>query len=218
MKICSSCKINVGGDRKMCPICQSSLMGEASVSYWPEMKKLRLQSFFFKLQLFILLALATVSLALDFLLDLNSGKHWSLLILLWVVTMEMLIRHFLKKSVVVAAIVTDSAIHITLLLIVTGWYLGFLNPIVMYVAPSAIMALLIANLVFSLIDRHGNAIVYLLANILIGVVPYVVMYIIHKDIPITWTICLMVTAITFIGICVFRGKMVTTEIQKRMTL
>ncbi len=218
MKKCPSCNINVGGNRRTCPVCQSGLMGESSVSFWPEMKKLRLQSFFYKLQLFLVLALASVSLALDFLLDINTGKHWSLPVVLWVITLELLIRHFLKKSVVVAAIVTDTAIHIVLLLIFTGWYLGFLNPIIMHVVPGVVMALLVANLVFSLLDRQGNAIVYLLANIIIGAVPYIVMYLFHKDIPLTWTICLMVTVVIFIGICVFRGKSVTTEVQKRMSL
>ncbi len=218
MKRCPSCNINVGGNRRTCPVCQGGLMGDNSVSYWPEMKKLRLQSFFYKLQLFIVLALASISAALDFLLELNTGKHWSIPIVIWVISFELLLRHYLRRSVVVAAIVTDTAIHIVLMLIFTGWYMGFLTPVVMYVVPIVIMALLVANLVFSLVDRHGNAMVYLFANIIIGAVPYIVMSLTHKFIPLTWTICLMVTAVTFIGICVFRWRMVTTEIRKRMTL
>jgi len=218
MKKCVNCNINVGGDIQKCPICQNALTGEASENIWPPMTKLRLQSIFYKLQLFLVLALAFVSLALDFLLDIYTRKHWSLPVVIWAISMELLIRHFLKKSVVAAAIVTDSAIHISILLIFTGWYMGFLAPIVMWIIPIAISLLLITNLIFSLIDVHGNALVYLLANILIGLIPYIVLYFTKIDIPLTWTICLMITVITFIGICVFKGRSVLNEVQKRMSI
>jgi len=218
MKKCLSCNINIGGDRRQCPICQGPISGEASPNYWPEMRKLRLQSLFYKIQLFLVLTAAIISMALDFLLDIRTDRHWSVPIAATAVVIELFIRHVLKKSIVIAAIVTDSAIVAVLLLIFSGWYMGFLNPIVVYLVPIVISVLLIANLVFSFIDKRGNAIVYLLANIIMGVTPYVCLYIIHKDIPLTWTICLMLSVITFTAICVFRGRTVTTEIQKRMNL
>lgn len=218
MKKCMSCDIYVSGEGNQCPICQNGLTGEATEYNWPSIRKVKLQSIFYKIQLFIVLALTFMSLSLDFLLDFHTGKHWSLAVALWAISLEILIKYFIRKNVVIAAIITDTAIHISLLLILTGWYMGFLLPVVRYVIPVAISSLLVVNLILSLLDKHGNTLVYLLANIIIGIVPYIVLYIIHSDIPVLWTICLMITVVSFIGICVFRGRSVLNEIEKRMSL
>ncbi len=218
MKKCVSCNIYVSGEGRQCPICQNGLTGEGTPYNWPSIRKLRLQSIFYRIQLFVVLALTFVSLVLDFLLDVNTGMHWSLSVALWAISLEWLIRYFIKKNVVIAAIITYTAIHISLLLILTGWYMGFLMPVVKYVVPIVVSVLLIVNLILSLLDKHGNALIYLLANIIIAIVPYVPLYISKVEVPLLWTICLMISVITFIGICVFRGRSVLNEIEKRMSL
>lgn len=218
MKKCLNCNLHIGGARQQCPFCNARLVGESSELNWPHPKKLRWQSFLYKLQLFIVLALMVLSISLDFMLELNTGKHWSIPVALWALSLEVLLRYFINKSVVVPAIVTESAIHAMLLLIFTGWYLGFLNPITRYVVPIVIVATLITNFVFSLIDKHGNALIYLLCNIVIPLVPYVILIIRKSVIPITWTICVNTSIITLIGICVFRGRSVLNEIEKRMSI
>ena len=218
MKKCLNCGINAGGQRQQCPICQNSLTGEATENYWPVQKKLKLQSFFYKLQLFIVLTLTVVSLSLDFLMNINTGRHWSIPVFLWAISLEMLLKHFIRKSVPPAAIVTDSVLHVCALLLLTSWYMGFFRPVAEYVVPIFITALLIANLVFTLTDKKGNAMVYLLVSIIIGIAAYAFLFVKKADIPLSYTICLMVSVITFIGICVFRGRAVRNEVEKRMNI
>lgn len=218
MKKCMNCNINVGGDAEQCPLCQNGLIGEATENVWPHMGKLRIRSLFYKIQLFLVLGSSAVVLALDFLLSVNEVKHWSLIYALWGVSIELLIRHFLKKSIVPAAIITETSIHITVLLGITGWYLDFISPVLMYVVPGVITGLLVINLILALIDKRGNAMVYLLSNIVIGIVPYIVLMIIGIEIPVIWTVCLMVSVVTFIGISIFKGRTMINEIQKRMSI
>lgn len=216
MKRCMNCNINVGGHGSQCPICQNGLVGEDTLYNWPSMKKLKLQSVFYKLQLFIVLALSAVSLSLDFLLDLHMAKHWSIPVVMWSITLELLIRSYIRKNVVVAEVVSLSIFHICIMLSLTAWYMGGVSVIVGTVVPIFISALSIINLILAFADKKGNAMVYLLINILVGVATYVIMAIAKTDIPLTWTICLMISVVTFIGICVFKGRGVVSEIQKRM--
>jgi hypothetical protein len=218
MKKCPNCKIYVGGEGDRCPVCQSALMGEGSPYGWPQMSKLRRQSRFYKFQLFVVLVLAFISVALDLLLDVNTGKHWSLPVVVWALVIELLIRHFIKKSVVVASIVTETGVNICVLLLLTAWYMGFVPPIVDYVVPIIVSGLLVTNLVLTVIDKHGNALVYFLINLLVGIIPYVIIRIVRQSVPVPWTVCLMICVIYIIGISVFRGHSVLNEIQKRMSL
>ena len=218
MRRCANCNIYVGGEKQQCPICQNAMTGEPTPNNWPTLKKLKIQSFFYKLQLFIVLALATVSLSLDFLLDIKKGPHWSIPVLCWAVSLEFLIRHFIKKSVSASAIVTDSILHCCVLLLFTGWYMGFWGPVAVYVVPIFITILLVVNLILALTDKKGNAMVYLLVSIIIGIAAYAFLFIRKVDIPLSYTICLMVSVITFIGICVFKGRAVRSEVEKRMNI
>jgi len=216
LKKCLNCGIDVGGENETCPLCQNTLTGDASPYNWPPMKKLKKQAFLYKLQLFIVLTLIVVGLTLDYMLDLNGGKHWSMIISIWMVVVEIVVRGFIKKSLVVAKILSISMLHISMLLLFTSWYYGFKTPIIYVVIPILMCVTLIANLVFSLIDTRDNAMVYLLVNILSGFVSYIVLEIGHKSRTLPWTICLMLSGVTLIGIVIFKGKEVLNEIQKRM--
>lgn len=217
MKKCLNCNIEVGGSTDTCPLCQNMLTGnESTPNNWPTLVKLKKQAFFYKLQLFIVLTSIVVALSLDFLLELNNGKHWSLIVALTIFMVEITVLHFIKKSVVIAKIISLSTLNIAFILVVTGWYYNFLHPIAYLVLPIMISAALIANFIFSLLDTADNALVYLLGNILIGVLSYLVLIFSHRNRTIAWTICLMISVVTFIGIAVFKGSKVWSEVQKRM--
>lgn len=217
MKKCLNCNIQVGGHTDTCPLCQNILTGDVTTNdNWPPMLKLKKQAFFYKLQLFLVLAAIVVGLSLDFLLELNNGKHWSLIASISLFVIEVVVFGFLKKSIVIAKIISISILHIAMLLILAGWYYNFLHTVAYLIIPILISAALIANFVFSLIDNADNALVYLLGNILIGIIAYAVLIFSHRNRTLAWTICLMISVVTFIGIAVFKGGKVLSEVQKRM--
>ena len=67
MKKCPYCKISVGGDFTMCPLCQSRLEGEGEAAYFPKPTELKKRSIFFKLQLFVAWAVVITGIGMDFL-------------------------------------------------------------------------------------------------------------------------------------------------------
>lgn len=218
MMKCVNCNINIGGNVKNCPLCQNSLTGESSHDNWPSLERFKRQAFFYKLQLFIALTIVAIALSLDFLLDLNDSRHWSLIVALGIIMFEYLLKGFLKKNLVIAKIISVSALHIAIILVVTGIFFEFINLVIYTIIPIMVIVTLVADFVFTLIDTRSNAMVYFLMNFLCGICPYIFFFLTNRNRSITWTICLMISVVTFIGIVVFKGPRVRGEVQRRMNL
>jgi hypothetical protein len=77
---------------------------------------------------------------------------------------------------------------------------------------------MIANFVLAMIDKSGNAMIYLLSNVLIGVLPYLTLSIMKKDCPFFWIVALLLSVIVFVGAIIFKGREVVSEIHRRLNL
>lgn len=222
MRNCPYCKIQVGGNLKKCPLCQSKLVGEKDAPYFPKQTTLKIQSFFYKIQLFIVWTIIIVALGLDFLFGLKiwfiRNIHWSLIIAMWLFVAEFGVIRLFKKGISPARIMTLLIYILLTLLTVTTYSMGQLWLVKDWVAPCTVMATLIANFVLAMIDKNGNAMVYLLTNSVVGILPYIVFYLAEKDCPMTWIICLLVSVVLFVGAIVFKGREVVNEIQRRLSV
>jgi len=218
MKKCLNCDIEVGGEIEVCPLCQHGLTGEASANNWPYLFKLKKQAFLYKIQLFAALVGMVVALGLDFLFGLNNGKHWSYLIVVGLIVVEMLLKRFLKKKVVVTKIVSLSAFWAAVILVLTASYFGIMHLVVFLIIPIMMSSTIVANSVLTFIDKSGNALVYVLVNILFAIVSYGFLFFKKYELSLTWNICLMISAVALLGMLVFRGKKVTGEVEKRMNI
>ncbi|SDB23147.1 hypothetical protein SAMN02910298_01129 [Pseudobutyrivibrio sp. YE44] len=222
MKNCPYCKIEVGGDLKKCPLCQSRLMGEPEEQYFPTQTILKFQSLFYKLQLFIAWIIIIASLGLDYLFNLTlkpyGDFHWSLLVLMWILAFEFAVKRVFKKGMDAARVLSINVVIVMIMLCITAYYFGFLKIAIYWVMPNVVMATMIANFVFSMIDKSGNAMAYLLTNVLIGILPYIAFYILKKNCPVEWIVCLLVSFMLFVGAIIFRGREVVYEIQRRLSV
>jgi len=219
MKNCPHCNIKVGGNHEVCPLCQSRLSGEGEEDYWPKPDHLRQVSLAVKIINFILLSLSVVIVAYDFLILPKGHKHISLVILFSGIVIYALIGHFVRRRANVPRILFQSMLVLSIILILIGWYLGFRGLIIYWIMPILCSTTLVLNFVFSFIDKGftEDSLVYMLLNIVVGVVPFIVLYF-HRtgNPPLTWTITLIISAITFIGLVVFKGKRVFDEMHKRL--
>ena len=216
MRKCLNCNIEIGGNVDTCPLCQNSLTGEATANNWPSPRRLRARAFIYKLQLFLVLAAIAVGISLDFLLELNNGRHYSLIIALWLIIFELNLRANIRRLFVISKTVSISTLHICLLLLLTAWYFDFFDVTAYMIIPILLGSVLLANLFFTMIDTTENALVYLLANILLVMIIYASLRIKGIDAGLVWAICLMISFIALIGIVIFKGRKVSNEIQKRM--
>lgn len=116
MKYCPNCELSVGGTFEYCPLCQNELIdkdirNDGDIKngqnmnddwkdanyYFPDCNKLKTQSFWYKLQLFIMCAATFICFAIDFLIFYDSEIHFSLIVLLWVVGFQLLLNKLIKR-------------------------------------------------------------------------------------------------------------------------
>lgn len=219
MKHCPYCKIDVGGSLTRCPFCQSGLLGTEDRPYWPPQKTLQTQSILYKLQLFFVLATIIVVLSLDFLLNLNPDSfHWSLLVSLWLITFEFGLIRLFKRNYSSSRILTLFVSMLAILILITGYFTDYWYLAAGILVPWMCIGTLIVNFILTLVNQIANAIVYLLSNILVGILPYLVLRIMGKDIPLAWIICLTTSVILWVASCIFRGREVLSELQRRFNL
>ena len=218
MRTCKHCKIEVGGSYKKCPFCQNALIGEPSPDHWPKHNVLKAESFFYKLQLFIVLSAIIVALALDFLFKCFGSKHYSLLFAMWIIVFEVYILNLFKRKYSASRIMTLFAVTVCLLLMITTYYVGGFGIMMDYILPLVIIGLLIANFVLALVGDISNAMVYLLVNIGIGILPYIALLIMGKNIAFLWMISLIVSLIVLVGACIFKGRAVVNELVRRFNI
>ncbi|MBE5912379.1 DUF6320 domain-containing protein [Pseudobutyrivibrio sp.] len=222
MKNCPYCKIDVGGDLKKCPFCQSKLVGTPEDKYFPTQTILKFQSFFYKVQLFIVWIIIISALGLDFLFGLPLGPfddfHWSLLVLMWLFAFEFGIIRLFKRGMSPSRILSISVVVVMAMIFITAYYTGFLKLYVYWIMPNVVMATMVANFALCMIDKSGNSMVYLLTNVLMGIIPYIAFYAWKKESPVEWIVSLLVGFILFVGAIIFKGREVVSEIQRRLNV
>lgn len=222
MKKCLYCKIEVGGDLEKCPLCQSKLVGEPEEPYFPKQTNQQRRSLYYKIQLFVVWVLAIAGLSAEFLFNFKipgfPKVHWSLLFFLWLFAFEFGIMRQFKPGTGSARKVTSMAFIILVLLVITSYFFNFWRFTLGWVVPITIIGDIIANFVFAMIDKQGNTMSYLLTNLLVGIVPYIILYFLGKETPIPWIACLILSVILFIGAVIFKGRMVLNEIQRRFNI
>ncbi len=222
MKTCLYCKIDVGGNLKKCPLCQSKLQGEGEQAYFPKQTTLQIQSLVFKLQSFIVWTAVIVALGLDFLFDLRPFPgftfHWSLIILMWLLAFEFGIMRLFKKGFSSSRILTLFVFIVIIMLSITAYFFGILPLVLEFLVPIVLIGTMITNFILAMIDKSGNAMIYLLSNVLIGVLPYISLSIMKKDCPFLWIIALLLSVIVFVGAIIFKGREVASEIHRRLNL
>ena len=221
MKTCPHCKISVGNSARRCPLCQSQLHGEDDSRYWPEAEasKLGRQSLFWKIISFVVYSTVLICLALDFILLPPGGPlHWSLPISVWLLALMFITKHFVNHHRNIPQMLFLIMIYASLLLGATAWYIDKWELCIDYIIPAICTLTLVANFVFSFIDASftENSLVYMLCNIVVGVVPFISFQLYRGEAPLEWGICLLSSIITFVGLAIFKGRALWSEIEKRL--
>ena len=128
-------------------------------------------------------------------------------------------RRFVAQSVIFNLLLLVSA-----LLVFTDWFNGYTGYSLDLVVPILCCVALVCNFIFAFLRSRftANALVYLLMNIGIGVLPYILLFfridysgrLDAHSLP--WVICLIISVITFLGLVIFRGRALKNEIVKRL--
>lgn len=223
MRECPHCHIQVGGALTTCPLCQSPLAPAEGTQerYFPEIQAIRRRrTMVYKVVSFLVLAVTVAYAAVDFLLWEDAHRHGSVVLLVWGVAALLLLRMLLFRSVNGPELIFRLLCGCSLLAMFTEWFFGGRGISVDYVMPALCGAALLVNFAFAFVKTRftANSLVYLLMNILIGAVPYPLLMLRADHRTEGWVICLIFSAITFLGLVIFKGRELLAEIQKRLHL
>lgn len=224
MKTCPHCHIQIGGDAAYCPLCQNRLSGPDEAPWWPRVAaQVRRYTMLFKIVAFVLLAATVVAGAVDFLLITEPHRHESLLMLVWVLAILRVLRSLLRRRYNGPRQVFQLLVLVSALLIFTDWFHGYTGYSVDLVIPILCSVTLVCNFIFAFWRSHftQNALVYMLLNIGVGILPYLLLLfrvgtgrIDAHSIP--WVICLIISVITCLGLIIFQGRALRSELEKRL--
>lgn len=229
MRNCPYCKIDVAGSRMHCPLCQNELMGEPSADVWPWARSLQKRSLFYKIQLFLVLSTVVIFLIVDFnlgkhgegqwhLLRFHGVRHWSLLVLLWVIVTEKFLKRLLRGEFIISKHTSLLFYYAAILFMVTGWYCDFWRTAIGVVVPILCCVVMGWNLILSAFDKSGNVMVYMLSSIFVGIVPCGVFLLYDGVIPVAWSVAMMISLICLIAMLIFKGRAMMSEIMKRFNV
>lgn len=217
MKECKKCAISVGNAAKRCPLCGSALSrfdGENN-EFFPVIPRERKRYIFYKVQLFIFWAAFAAVFILSLILDYRSFFGKTFLVLIWLVIGEVTFTSIWRSHDYIPGIIFRCAVAGMLALGLSSlWY-----PAVIPIIPSPLIPLLILNFIAGLGGRDTNVVVCFMVNIFAIAFSWIVVVLILKDTHILiWQISFLTGVITLLGILVFRGRTLASELKKRLHL
>lgn len=216
MKICPSCKANIEGTHTRCPLCQNQLQGEASEDVYPSRAAMKVQSFAYKLQMFIAVSAMAICLACEYLLDVTTFFHWSLLICVWVIGGEAWLAGIIHGHRNPGRVVALNAWWAAILIMLTFIIIREIRPIYFwYIMPAIAIAAEVLLFIFMMSDKSHNLLAYLLGCSFMCILMGVLSMLITGERTVLWVICMLAGIVGIIGAVVFKGKNVPDELQKR---
>lgn len=220
MKTCPHCHIQVGGSTKYCPLCQNALVGTPEPNRYPKViPPARQASLFYRMAAFVLLGATVICGVIDYIITEDKHLHWSVLVLAVAVALLLLLRALMRQRHNAPKLLFQILIGSSLLVIFADYYIGWHGIAVDTIVPVLCSVALVLNFIFAFINRRftENGLVYLLLNIVVGVVPYIGLTLRHSvRPPLAWVICLIISMITFLGLVIFKGRSLLAEFEKRL--
>lgn len=203
MKTCPHCHIQVGGSAQYCPLCQNPLVGTPEPDRYPKVvPPARQTSLFYRIAAFVLLGAAVICGVVDYIMIEGRHMHWSLLVLIGAVGVLMLLRALLRQGRNAPKLLFQILIGTSLIVTFADYYAGWNGIAIDAIVPILCSVTLVLNFIFAFVNRRftENGLVYLLLNIVVGVVPYIGLTLRHSvRPPMAWVICLVISMITFWG-------------------
>ena len=169
----------------------------------------------------MLLGAAVICGVVDYIMIEGRHMHWSLLVLIGVVGVLMLLRALLRQGRNAPKLLFQILIGTSLIVTFADYYAGWNGIAIDAIVPILCSVTLVLNFIFAFVNRRftENGLVYLLLNIVVGVVPYIGLTLRHSvRPPMAWVICLVISMITFLGLVIFKGRSLLAEFEKRLHL
>lgn len=135
----------------------------------------RQTSLFYRIAAFVLLGAAVICGVVDYIMIEGRHMHWSLLVLIGAVGVLLLLRALLRQGRNAPKLLFQILIGTSLIVTFADYYAGWNGIAIDAIVPILCSVTLVLNFIFAFVNRRftENGLVYLLLNIVVGVVPYI---------------------------------------------
>jgi hypothetical protein len=218
MLYCENCNVSITSNHEKCPLCQGDAVGEPSkTNTFPIIKEKR---HLINLILKISALITIVTSAISVLINLGFGGSWSLYVIAGFITGWIVIWITVKMH----GNITKNTIWLTIIISILsiiwdistgyrGWSIDYVVPIICCFA--MVEMFIVANIMKLRIEDY---IVYLIIDIIFGIVPLVFFLLgIVKNIYPS-LICVAGSIISLAILIIFEGKALKAEIVRRIHL
>lgn len=214
MKTCSNCKIEVGGNLKICPLCKEKLHGKEERKYWPAPKELKKASKLYKYQLLIMIAACVVVFIIDNVINLFPQITWWPVFVIEAFFIEIVIRMIIRRKKAVPMIVTEGLIGTSVLIGITSIWL----PVLIFIVPILLTVMVVIDFIYSIADKKGYYVIFFIISLFVGAGSFIVILILGMHRGFTWYMCLFTCIVAFLVNLIVKGKDIFSEIKRRVSL
>ncbi|MGE4548478.1 MAG: DUF6320 domain-containing protein [Intestinibacillus sp.] len=218
MKYCPNCKVSVSGMPARCPLCQSGLTGEGTMSSFPPPLQQRTRQFFLRLLIFLSVAGALICVLINTLLP-RTGA-WSLFVVAGIACLWLSLGVAIRKRRSLLKNITWQAILLSTLAIVwdisTGWRAWSVN----FVVPCIFLAnMLLTPLLARLMRMPTSAyLVYFCLVFTFGLIPAAFLLTGLVSVWLPSFLSVACSGISLLALCVFGGRTMLDELHRRFHL
>lgn len=218
MKYCPHCKVSVVGMPARCPLCQSALSGEGTLSPFPRPQPQRTRQFVLRLLIFLSVAGALICVLINSLLP-HTGA-WSLFVVAGIACLWLSLGIAIRKRRSLLKSITWQSILLSALAIVwdvvTGWHAWSVD----FVVPCIFLAnMLLTPLLARLMRMPTNAyLVYFCLVFTFGLIPVAFLL---TGLVVVWLpsfLSVACSGISLLALCVFGGRTMLDELHRRFHL
>lgn len=220
MKYCNSCKVNVVGNRKSCPLCQELLKGDKHEDeIFPRISFVyKEHGLFFKVMLLVSIIIASVSVAINILLP--QGGAWSLFVLgglgsVWVSMISAINkRNNIPKNIVYQVMI------ISLITVIWDFLTRWKGWSITYVIPFVCFFAMISMAIISKVRKLHveDYILYIIIDALFGLIQIIFIFTGGLIVLYPSLICIVTSIISLSTILIFEDKKLLAEIKRRLHL
>lgn len=216
MKHCDKCNVNVAGNRKICPLCQTVLTGTGEDEIYPYIPTFYSRyKFLIKTAVFISITICILALSINYMIP-QSG-YWSPFAVLGVASVWTSVYTIIKKGSNIPKTILYHVVIVSALSAlwdkVTGWHGWSFD----FVIPSACIAGIIATVIVIKICkmRIQNCVFFIFIDSIFGIIPIILYSAKLVNIRYPSIICTALSVITIAGLLIFQSRNVTGELQKK---
>lgn len=221
MKYCEKCKVNVEGNRKYCPLCQSQLteLTPENREAFPKIPTVyRQYHLFFRLLIFLSVAAVVICSVLNALFP--APGPWALFVAGGVACLWVSLAILVKKRRNIPKNIIYQTVAISILAVVWDLCMGWRGWSVDYVIPIVCGTAMIVLVIITRTMRRyvEDRVVYILLDGWFSLVPLVFLLTGKLSTQLPSLICIGIGVLSIAAILVFDWEAVRAEVRRRMHL